>query len=97
MRNASLSRERLAWTAVVLALATSVCWLAAINLTLLAWQSGLVSPHALVALRALVRVAWLLIRQAAPAALLAVFVSGVIVLAWTQWHEAQVKEEARHA
>ena len=43
MRSASLSRERMAWTALVLALATSVCWLAAINLTLLARESGLVT------------------------------------------------------
>lgn len=97
MVNTDLSRERLVWTAVVVALATSASWLAAIDLTLLVRQSGFVTPEALVALRALVRVAWLLLRQAAPAALVALFVSGVILLAWTQRYETQTREEARHA
>ena len=97
MREVIRSRERMAWTAVVVALATSASWLAAINLTLLARQSGVALPEFLVAGRALIRVAWLLIRQAAPAALLAAFISGLMVLAWTQRHEAPVKEGARHA
>jgi hypothetical protein len=97
MKNPNLLRERMAWTAVVVALATSASWLAAIDLTLLIRQSGAVPPEALVALRALARVAWLLIRQAVPVALIAAFVSGVILLAWTERNEAQVKERARHA
>jgi hypothetical protein len=96
MMNPNLSRERLAWTAVVVALATSSSWLAAINLTLLARESGVMNPEFLVACRALVRVAWLLLRQAAPAALFAAFVSCVILLAWTK-HDEQLKERARHA
>ena len=97
MSKVSRSRGRMAWTAVVVALATSACWLGAICVTLLARQAGFVSPEIVVAGRALVRVAWLLIRQAAPLALLAVLVSGVIGLAWAQRHEARVQGGARHA
>jgi hypothetical protein len=93
----SLSRERMAWTALVVALATSASWLAAIDLTLLARQAGVVRPEFVVAGRALVRVAWMLIRHAAPAALVALFFSGLILLAWTQRHEARLKEGANHA
>jgi hypothetical protein len=97
MRELNLSRERMAWTAVVVALATSACWLAAICVTLLAKQSGVVPPELLAAGRALVRVAWLLFREAVPAALLAVFVCGVIGLAWAQKHEETARRGARHA
>ena len=97
MREANLSRERMAWAAVVATLATSASWLAAICITLLARQSGIVTPEIATAGRALVRVAWLLIREAAPAALFAVFVSGVIGLAWTQRHEETARRGARHA
>jgi hypothetical protein len=97
MNNANLSRERMVWVAVVAALATSASWLAAFSLALLARQSGLVSPEALVAARALARAAWLLLRQAAPVALIALFVAGVIALAWTQRIEARVGERTRHA
>lgn len=99
MREVDLSRERQAWTAVVLALATSASWLAAISVALLARQAGVETPEVLVAGRALVRVAWLLVRQVAPAALLALLVSGLIVLfARMQRRVAPVKEGgARHA
>ena len=97
MRALNRSRERMVWTAVVVALATSACWLAAICVTLLAKQSGAVSPEFLAAGRALVRVAWLLIREALPAALLAVFFCGLIGLAWAQRHEETARRGARHA
>ena len=97
MKNANLSRERMAWVAVVAALATSASWLAAISLALLVRQSGVVTPEAMVALRALARAAWLLLRQAAPVALVALFVAGVIALAWTHANEARVGERTRHA
>jgi hypothetical protein len=97
MKNANPSRERMAWVAVVAALATSASWLAAISLALLARQSGVVSPEALVAMRALARAAWMLLRQAAPVALVALFVAGVIALAWTHANEARVEERTRHA
>jgi hypothetical protein len=97
MRQLNRSRERLVWTAVVMALATSACWLAAICVTLLAKQSGVVPPQILTAGRALVRVAWLLFREAVPVALVAVFVCGVIGLAWVQRHEETARRGAHHA
>jgi len=97
MRQLNRSRERLVWTAVVMALATSACWLAAICVTLLAKQSGVVPPQVLTAGRALVRVAWLLFREAVPVALIAVLVCGVIGLAWAQRHEETARRGARHA
>ena len=97
MRERNLSRERLAWTGVVVALATSASWLAAISVALAAKQAGVVSPEVLVAGRALFRVAWLLIRQAVPAALLAVFVCGVIGLVWARRNDEMAGNGARHA
>ena len=97
MRRVIGRNERLAWTAAVVALATSSSWLAAISVVLLARQAGAVTPELVAAGRVLVRVAWLLIRGAAPAALVAMLVSGLIALAWAQRHEAPVKGGARHA
>jgi hypothetical protein len=97
MKNANLSRERMTWVALVAALATSASWLAAISLALLARRSGIVTPATLVTLRALARAAWLLLRQAAPVALVALFVAAVIALAWTHANEARVGERTRHA
>ena len=97
MRQLNRSRERLVWAAAVMALATSACWLAAICVTLLAKQSGVMPPQLLTAGRALVRVAWLLFREAVPVALIAVLVCGVIGLAWAQRHEETARRGARHA
>jgi len=97
VKNANLSRERMVWIAVVAALATSASWLAAIDVALLARRSHAVTPEALVALRALARAAWLLIRQAAPVALVAMVVAGVIALAWTERNEARGGDRTRHA
>ncbi len=97
MREANLSRERIAWTAVVVALATSASWLAAISVALAAKEAGVVTPEVLVAGRALLRAAWLLIRHAAPAALAAAFVCGVIALAWVRRNEEMARNGARHA
>jgi len=97
MREVNLSRERMAWTGVVVALATSASWLAAISVALAAKEARVVSPEVLVAGRALLRAAWLLFRHAVPAALLAVFVCGVIGLAWAQRHEQTTRNGARHA
>ena len=97
MREVNLSRERLAWTGVVVALATSASWLAAISVALAAKEARVVSPEVLVAGRALLRAAWLLFRHAVPAALLAVFVCAMIGLAWAQRHEQTTRHGARHA
>jgi len=97
MAEMNLSRERLAWTAVVVALATSASWLFAISVALAAKETGVVSPEFLVAGRALLRVAWLLFRHVAPAALLAVLICGVIALAWARRNEQMARDEARHA
>jgi len=97
MRQVSLSRERMAWTAVVVALATSASWLAAISVGLAAKQAGVVSPEVVVAGRALVRVAWLLLRHAVPAALLAALVAGVVALAWVRRNEEMAHRGAHHA
>ena len=93
----NLSRERIVWTAVVTALATSASWLAAISVALAARQAAAVSPEVAVASRALIRVAWLLIREAAPAVLLALLVAGVIALAWAERREHMAHRGAHHA
>ena len=95
----NLSRERMVWIAVVLALAISASWLAAISLALLAQQSGFAAPpELLVAGRALIRVALLLIRQAAPAAMIALFFTGMVALLAVSAprHDERVREGARH-
>ena len=89
------SRERAAWAAAVAVLATSACWLAAISATLLARQAGFVAPDWLVAARALVRVAWMLIREAAPVAFLALVTAGLIVM-FVRAQSMPANGEARH-
>ena len=98
MNGGNLSRERLAWTAAVIALATSASWLAAISLVLLVRQAGAEAPEVVVAARALFRVAWVLVRQAAPAAVLVAIGSGLLVLiARALWSGAPARGRARHA
>jgi hypothetical protein len=97
MREMNRSRERLAWTGAVVALATSASWLGAISVALAAKQAGVVSPEVLAAGRALLRAAWLLFRHAVPAALLAVLVCGVIALAWARRNEEMSRNGAHHA
>lgn len=89
------SRERAAWAAVVAVLATTACWLAAFAAALLARQAGLVAPEWLVAGRALVRVAWLLIREVGPVALLAVVTAGLILM-FVRASGVPANGEARH-
>jgi hypothetical protein len=89
------SRERAVWAAVVAVLATTACWLAAITVTLLARQAGLAAPEWLVAGRALVRVAWMLVREAGPVALLALVTAGLIIM-FLRAHVLPANGEARH-
>lgn len=98
MNGRDLSRERMAWTAAVIALATSASWLAAITLALLARQAGAEAPEVVVAARALFRVAWALIRQAAPAAALVAIGFGLLALvARALWSGTPARGRARHA
>jgi hypothetical protein len=97
MMNANLSRERMAWTAVVATLATSASWLATISVALAAKQAGVMSPEVVVAGRALLRAAWLVLRGALPVALFAAFVAGVIALAWAQRQVEIARRGAHHA
>jgi hypothetical protein len=82
---------------VVATLATSASWLATISVALAARQAGVVSPEVVVAGRALLRAAWLVIRGALPVALLAMFVAGLVALAWAQRQAQTEHKGVNHA
>ena len=99
MLNGNGSRERLVWIAVVVALATAASWLGAVSLMLVLRESGFTLPPEIpVAGRALVRAARLLIRQAAPAAMIALFITGMagLLALSARRSEPPVREGARH-
>jgi amino acid transporter len=60
MTSRSLQSERLAWVATVAVLATSLVWLAAIDVVLVATAHGGVLPVARLLLRALLKAVWVL-------------------------------------
>jgi hypothetical protein len=98
MTEAKVARERLAWIALVTALATSASWLAAIAVFAMLQSAGGVPPAVLVAVRALSRVAWLLARQAAAVAPLVLLVPGLVILfVRTVRSGSPLREEERHA
>ena len=79
MTESRVARERLAWIALVSTLATSASWLAAIAVVALLQARGEL-PAALLAVRALSRVAWLLAREAVGFVPLALLVPALVVL-----------------
>jgi len=80
MTEARVARERLMWTVAVTVLASTVAWLGAIAVALAVRTSGVELPPLLVAFKALVRVAWLLLRESGPIAPFALLVPGLFVL-----------------
>lgn len=97
MKEVLLSRERMVWAAIVAALATSAAWLAAIGVALLASRAGFEGQEIWAAGRALVRIAWHLIREAAPASMLALLAAGtIVVVAWARGGGEPGERRERH-
>ena len=98
MTSGSMVRERRLWIAAVAALATSLAWLAAISAVLLVQAYAGEMPVLVVALRAVVRVAIVLVARlggsVVPAALLATGVTGLFVRAL---RAGATVERVRHA
>ncbi|MBI5709397.1 MAG: hypothetical protein HZC42_03710 [Candidatus Eisenbacteria bacterium] len=84
MTDSRMARERVAWIAVVAVLATSLAWLAVIDLVLLAGAYGHRLPEVFVVARALLRAGRLLVTQGwpgTPAALIVWTGLGAVALA----------------
>jgi hypothetical protein len=79
--NKILQRERQGWIAAVAVLSTSLVWLAALNLALLARSHADQWPALLAVLRAVFKAARMVAEQGLPLALLGGFVVVVTVLA----------------
>jgi hypothetical protein len=98
MSESRIVRERLAWIALVAALATSASWLALITAGLLMTAAGTHIPETLVAVRALFRVAWLLLRQVGALTPLILLVPALVALfVRSLTNGPSLKREARHA
>lgn len=83
MTDSRMGGERIAWIAVVAVLATSLAWLVALDLALLAGAYGHRLPEVFVVARALLRAGRLLVTQGwpgTPAALIVWTVLGAAVL-----------------
>ena len=97
MKESNRMRERLAWTAALVAMATSASWLLAINLALAAKLGAIGEPQTLRIARTLIGAAWLVIRHAAPMALLALLIPGLVALLVRSLRPATtLQEKTRH-
>ena len=96
MTKVDVVRERHVWIAVTAVLATSLAWLATVNLALLASTQAARFPEALAVLRAVSRAALALGRAGWPAAP-AALVAAVLLLALAWRPGARVERKARHA
>ncbi len=97
MKESNRMPERLAWTAAIVALATSASWLLAIDLALAAKLGAIGEPQTLRIARTLIGAAWLVIRHAAPVAPLALLLPGLVVLfVRTLRPPTAPQEKARH-
>ena len=79
MTKADVVRERHVWIAVTAVLATSLAWLATVDLVVLASAHASRLPEALAVLRALSRAALAVGRLGAPAAVAALAVAGLLL------------------
>jgi len=89
-------RERHAWIAVTVGLATALAWLATVSLVLLVNAYGCRFPEACIVLRALARVALLLGGAGWPAMLAALATAGFL-LALVLRPGTGAERKARHA
>lgn len=95
MTKVQVVRERHVWIAVTAVLATSLAWLATVDLLWLASTQALRFPEALAVLRALSRAALAIGRLGGPAALAALVGAGLL-LAVALRSEARTEGRTRH-
>jgi hypothetical protein len=79
LTNARVVRERHVWIAVTAVLATSLAWLATVDVVLLASTRATCAPEALAVLRALSHAALAVGRHGGPAALAALAAAGLLL------------------
>ena len=98
MTNGNRTMERVGWTATVAVLATSLCWLAAIDAVMLAHMLGAETSAAWVLARALGKSAVALIAHAWPTFVAAAL---AVALIWTLIHapggNGELNPGGRHA
>jgi hypothetical protein len=96
LTSTGIVRERHVWIAVTAVLATSLAWLATVDLVVLASTHATCAPEALAVLRALARAILAVGRLGGPAALAALAVAGLL-LALALRPGRQTEGSARHA